>query len=195
MLIHSSKQPQKNYQNRSFKNQDLTGADFSFADIRGADFTGANLTGAKFNYVLAGLTKSQIIRLFIITVILSIIAGLAVFVAVDAPIRFFNSKLVATNHFSSAIFIFIQLVNIGLLVVTIRQGILEAIKYSSYLVLLVATILPILATLGAVPIITNTYFRRLGMSEAPDWIVWLLNELRMFRYIDSDALDLSLIHI
>ena len=62
MLTHSYKQPRKNYQGRSFKKKDLTNQDFSYADIRGADFTGANLTGAKFNYALAGLTKSQVIR-------------------------------------------------------------------------------------------------------------------------------------
>ena len=77
MLTHSYKQPRKNYQGRSFKEQDLTNQDFSYADIRGADFTGANLTGAKFNYALAGLTKSQIIIISIVTTILFLTAALA----------------------------------------------------------------------------------------------------------------------
>ncbi|WP_202221078.1 pentapeptide repeat-containing protein, partial [Okeania sp. KiyG1] len=181
MLIHTSTQPRKNYQGRSFKNRDLTGQDFSFADIRGADFTNANLTGAKFNYALAGLTKSQKIIIFIVTAILSITAGLAAYIAVHFSIRFLRSKLEEANHFGTAIFTFLEFVNIGLLVITIRQGIAETIKYLFYLLSLMVLTIPILALLGIREEKVHQYFSWLGFSEAPDSIVWLFGKLRMFR--------------
>ena len=181
MLIHSSKQPRKNYQDRSFKNQDLTGADFSFTDIRGADFTGANLTGANFNYALAGLTKFKVIRLFIIGAILFTTAGIAVVVAIDIPIRFLLPKSWEPNHFSTGVFIFIELVNIGLLVITIRQGIVETIKYFYYLVCFMVLTISLVARLGMREEKVDNIFRFFGISEAPDSIVWLFGKLRMFR--------------
>ncbi|NEQ37212.1 MAG: CHAT domain-containing protein [Okeania sp. SIO3I5] len=181
MLIHSSKQQLQNYQGRSFKNRDLTNQDFSYADIRGADFTGANLTNANFNYALAGLTKSQVIRLFIITAILSITAGLAADVAVAVPIKFLVPKSGEANHLGAAIFMFIEFVNIALLVATIRQQITETIKYLFYLFSLMILTFPILAALAMDEEKVDYYFRFFGISEAPDWVVWLSRQLGMFR--------------
>ena len=181
MLTHSSKQPRKNYQGRSFKNQDLTNQDFSYADIRGADFTGANLTGAKFNYALAGLTKSQIIIISIVTTILFITAGIAAFVAVQTPFKFIFPKSSEPDYFNVAILIFIGFVDIGLLIITIRQGIAETIKYLFYLVSLLILTIPIIASLGISEKKLNNIFRFFGVSEAPNWIVWLSGELKIFR--------------
>ncbi|MDJ0555845.1 MAG: pentapeptide repeat-containing protein [Microcoleaceae cyanobacterium MO_207.B10] len=210
MLIHSSKQPRKNYQGRSFKNQDLTNQDFSFADIRGADFTGANLTGANFNYALAGLTKSQVIRLFILTAILSIIAGIAATIAVDIPIDFVfkGEKLeelvgevveelkgkyiipnLATFLFNVVIFIFLEIVNIGLLVVTIRQGVQKAVAYLFSVIPLMILIIPTLTVLGMRPekfrqwySLFVKYLSFLGIPEnPPQQIVDLFSGLRAFR--------------
>ncbi|NEQ40412.1 MAG: CHAT domain-containing protein [Okeania sp. SIO3I5] len=181
MLTIPSKKPRKNYQGRSFKNRDLTNQDFSYADIRGADFTGANLTNAKFNYALAGLTKSQIIIIFIVTVILFVMAGISVYIAVDMPRRFLRSKLEGVNHFGLAIFTFIEFINIGLLVITIRQGIAEAIKSFFYLLSLMVLIIPILASFAIREKKLDNYFSWFGFSEAPDSIVWLFGKLRMFR--------------
>ncbi|NEQ37214.1 MAG: CHAT domain-containing protein [Okeania sp. SIO3I5] len=181
MLNHSSKQPRRNLQGRSFKNRDLTNQDFSFADIRGADFTGANLTNANFNYALAGLTKFQVIRLFIITVILFVTAGIAAVVALDVPARFLLPKLWKPNYLSSTVFIFIELFNIGLLVITIRQGIAETIKYFYYLLCLMILIIPLLSQLARREEKTRGIFNFFGISEAPDSIVWLLGKLRVFR--------------
>ncbi|MDE5082715.1 MAG: pentapeptide repeat-containing protein, partial [Trichodesmium sp. St18_bin1] len=180
MLTHSYKQPRKNYQGRSFKEQDLTNQDFSYADIRGADFTGANLTGAKFNYALAGLTKSQVIRLFIITAILSVTAGLSAFIAVYFPSNILR-KSNEINHLIAIIFISLEFVNIGLLVIIIIQGISKAIRYLFCLFSLFILIISILASLALREEKVNNYFRLLGVSEAPNWIVWLSGELRMFR--------------
>jgi Uncharacterized low-complexity proteins len=181
MLTHSSKQLRKNYQGRSFKNQDLTNQDFSYADIRGADFTGANLTGAKFNYALAGLTKSQIIIISIVTTILFITAGIAAFVAVQTPFKFIFPKSSEPDYFNVAILIFIGFVDIGLLIITIRQGIAETIKYLFYLVSLLILTIPIIAGLGISEKKLNNFFRFFGISEAPNWIVWLSGELKIFR--------------
>jgi uncharacterized protein YjbI with pentapeptide repeats len=181
MLTHSSKQPRKNYQGRSFKNQDLTNQDFSYADIRGADFTGANLTGAKFNYALAGLTKSQIIIISIVTTILFITAGIAAFVAVQTPFKFIFPKSSEPDYFNVAILIFIGFVDIGLLIITIRQGIAETIKYLFYLVSLLILTIPIIASLGISEKKLNNIFRFFGISEAPNWIFWLSGELKIFR--------------
>ena len=181
MLIHSSKQPRKNYQGRSFKNQDLTGEDFSFADIRGADFTGANLTGANFNYALAGLTKSQIIIISIVTAILFITAIIATFVAVYVPSHFFPYKSNEINPLVAAILMFRVFINIGLLVIVIRQGIGETIKYILYLVSIMILTIPILGGLGADEENVDELFRFFRFSEAPNWAVWLLGELTNFR--------------
>ncbi|NEP80631.1 MAG: pentapeptide repeat-containing protein, partial [Okeania sp. SIO3B3] len=202
MLIHSCKQPRRNLRGRSFKSQDLTNQDFSFADIRGADFTGANLTGAKFNYALAGLTKSQVIRLFIIGAILSIIAGIAATIAVDIPIDFvFEAEKVeglkdkyiipnlATFLFHVVIFLFIEIVNIGLLVVTIRQGVQKAIAYLFPIIPLMILIIPTLAILGIRPekfIKWYSFFVKylsfLGIPETPpQQVVDFFSGLRAFR--------------
>ena len=210
MLTHSSKQQRKNYQGRSFKNEDLTGQDFSFADIRGANFTGANLTGAKFNYALAGLTKSQVIRLFIITAILSIIAGIAATIVVDTPIDFVfeGEKLeelvgevieelkgkylipnLATFLFNVAIFMFLEIVNIGLLVVTIRQGFQKAIAYLFSVIPVMMLIIPTLTVLGMRPekfrqwySLFVKYLSFLGIPEnPPQQVVDFFSGLRAFR--------------
>ncbi|NES02498.1 MAG: pentapeptide repeat-containing protein, partial [Okeania sp. SIO2F4] len=109
MLNHSFQQPRRNLCGRSFKNQDLTGADFSFADIRGADFSGANLTETKFNYALAGLTKFQVIRIFILVVILSIVAAMSVYVAGYIPIKFIlNQTNQSIPIYISAVLLIVQ---------------------------------------------------------------------------------------
>jgi len=150
MLIHSSKQQRRNLQGRSFKNQDLTNQDFSFADIRGADFTGANLTGANFNYALAGLTKFQVIRIFILVVILSIVAAMAVYVASYIPIKFIlNQANQSIPIFISAVLLIVQEIgSIGLLIVTIRQGIQKAIGYLYPVISLMIITIPILPVFG-----------------------------------------------
>ncbi|MDY7005381.1 MAG: pentapeptide repeat-containing protein [Cyanobacteriota bacterium] len=210
MLINTSKQPRKNYQGRSFKNQDLTGEDFSFTDIRGADFSGANLTGAKFNYALAGLTKSQVIRLFIVVAILSIIAGIAATIAVDIPVDFVfeGEKLeelvgevveelkgkyiipsLATFLFNVAIFMFIEIVNIGLLIVTIRQGVQKAIAYLFSVIPLMILIIPTLAVLNIPPekfekwySFFVEYLSFLGIPETPpQQVVDFFSGLNTFR--------------
>ncbi len=189
MLIHSSKQPRKNYQGRSFKNQDLTNQDFSFADIRGADFTGANLTGANFNYALAGLTKSQVIRLFIITAILSIIAGIAAVVAVDIPTGFILPKpnYPIPIHAGAVVFIFIEFVNISILVITIRQSIQKTIGYLFSVIPLTMVIISILGVLGIGEenarewyALFRKFFSFLRITEA-QFVEWT-GKLRYFRF-------------
>ncbi|MGD1715921.1 pentapeptide repeat-containing protein [Dapis sp. BLCC M172] len=189
MLTYPSKQARKNYQGRSFKNQDLTNQDFSFADIRGADFTGANLTGAKFNYALAGLTKSQVIRLFIITVILSIIAGIAATVAVDIPTGFILPKPTKPIPIpiGAIIFIFIEFVNISILVITIRQSIQKTIGYLFSVVPLTMVIVSILGVLGIGEenarewyALFRKFFSFLGITEA-QFVEWT-GKLRYFRF-------------
>ncbi|NEQ40411.1 MAG: CHAT domain-containing protein [Okeania sp. SIO3I5] len=210
MLIHSSKQQRRNLQGRSFKNRDLTNQDFSFADIRGADFTGANLTNANFNYALAGLTKSQVIRLFIIGAILSIIAGAAASTAVDTPIDFvfegekledlvgevvaeLKGKKIIPNLaaflFNLAIFMFLEIVNIGLLVVTIRQGVQKAIAYLFPVIPLMMLIIPILALLHIPPekfiklySFLLEYLSFLGIPETPpQQVIDFFSGLNSFR--------------
>jgi len=210
MLIHSSKQQRKNYQGRSFKNKDLSGQDFSFADIRGADFTGANLTNANFNYALAGLRKSQVIRLFIVGAILSIIAGAAATLAVDTPIDFVfeGEKLeelvgevveelkgkyiipnLATFLFNVAIFMFLEIVNIGLLVVTIRQGVQKALAYLFSLIPLTLLIISTLTILHIPPekfvkwySFFVEYLSFLGIPETPpQQLVDFFSGLNSFR--------------
>ena len=181
MLTYPSKQQRRNLRGRSFKNQDLTNQDFSYTDIRGVDFTGANLTGANFNYALAGLTKSQIIIISIATAILFITAGIAAVTTVSTPFRFIHPKSGEASHLSVAIYMFIELVNIGLLVITIRQGIPEAIKYFFYLFSLMILTIPILSVLGVREEKVDNFFRFFGISEAPYWVVRLSGQLRMFR--------------
>ncbi|NEO57627.1 MAG: CHAT domain-containing protein [Okeania sp. SIO3B5] len=181
MLIHSSKQPRKNYQGRSFKNQDLRGVDFSYADIRGANFTGANLTNAKFNYALAGLTKTRIIIISIVTAILFITAGIAASMAVYVPSHFFRYKSDEINYIVAVIFTLRLFVNISLLVITIRKGISETIKYFFYLISLIILAIPILANLGMREERVDRVFRFFGISEAPDWVLSLTGKLRVFR--------------
>ncbi len=150
MLNHSFQQPRRNLCGRSFKNQDLRGADFSYANIRGADFSGANLTEAKFNYALAGLTKFQVIRIFILVVILSIVAAMSVYVAGYIPIKFIlNQTNQSIPIYISAVLLIVQkLGSIGLLVVTIRQGIQKAIGYLLPVISLMIITIPILAVFG-----------------------------------------------
>ena len=189
MLTHSYKQPRKNYQGRSFKEQDLTNQDFSYADIRGADFTGANLTGAKFNYALAGLTKSQVIRLFIITAILSITAGIAAVVAVDIPTGFLLPKPnePIPIHVGAIIFIFIEFVNITLLVITFGQSIQKVIGYLFSVIPLTMVIISILGVLGIGEenarewyALLGKFFSFLGITEAQ--FVEGTGKLRYFRF-------------
>lgn len=59
-----------------FRRKNLTGENFSNTDIRGVNFSNAILIGANFSNAKAGLSTSWIISLFILTLILSILAGL-----------------------------------------------------------------------------------------------------------------------
>ncbi|WP_237396222.1 pentapeptide repeat-containing protein [Okeania sp. KiyG1] len=190
MLIHTSTQPRKNYQGRSFKNRDLTGQDFSFADIRGADFTGANLTGAKFNYALAGLTKSQKIIIFIVTAILSITAGIAVVIAVYLPIDFLLPKPnePIPINVGAVIFIFLEFVNISILIITIRQSIQKIIGYLFSVIPIIMVIIYILG--GVLGIgeenarewyaLLGKFLSLLGITEA-QFVEWT-GKLRYFRF-------------
>ncbi len=188
MLNHSFQQPRRNLCGRSFKNQDLTGADFSFADIRGADFSGANLTEAKFNYTLAGLTKFQVIRIFILVVILSMVAAMAVYVAGYIPIKFILNQ---TNqsipiYISIAILIVQELGNIGFLVVTIRQGIQKAIGYLLPVISLMIITIPILTVFG------------ISEYRVIEWLIFLggcLSFLGIFVLIFSLSLAVALAEI
>jgi len=74
----------QNLQGRSFKGQDLTGANFSDADIRGADFSQATLKGANFSHAQAGLPLSSVIRLLLISLLLSALSGLILVLNISA---------------------------------------------------------------------------------------------------------------
>lgn len=74
----------QNLQGRSFKGQDLTGANFSDADIRGADFSQATLKGANFSHAQAGLPLSSVIRLLLISLLLSALSGFILALKISA---------------------------------------------------------------------------------------------------------------
>ncbi|NER04604.1 MAG: CHAT domain-containing protein, partial [Okeania sp. SIO3C4] len=80
-----------------------------------------------------------------------------------------------------ALFTFIQFINIGLLVIAIRQGIAETIKYLFYLLSLMVLTIPILAALAMREEKVHQYFSWFGVSEAPSWVVELSGKLTMFR--------------
>jgi uncharacterized protein YjbI with pentapeptide repeats len=60
---------------KSFKGQDLTGANFKGADIRGVNFKGAVLARADFSNAHAGLRPRSRFMWFIISLVLSFLAG------------------------------------------------------------------------------------------------------------------------
>jgi uncharacterized protein YjbI with pentapeptide repeats len=65
-----------NLKSKSFKGQDLSAINLASADIRGVDFAEACLINANLSQVKAGLSKSLMIRLFGVTVLLAFLAGL-----------------------------------------------------------------------------------------------------------------------
>ncbi len=185
MLIHSSKQQRKNYQSRSFKNQDLTGEDFSNADIREADFTGANLTGANFNYALAGLTKSQTRLIFLLVIILFLIAGVGAGGATVIPIRLISSKRsqVIPIQIGAVIFPLLEFINIGLLLIIVRQGIKKIWWHLFTLIILMITIAVIFASLGLDDEKIVNFFSFFGMTDTSSNTVIKLSEwMTDFRF-------------
>ncbi|OZH56129.1 hypothetical protein AFK68_00170, partial [Hydrocoleum sp. CS-953] len=185
MLIHSSKQPRRNLRGRSFKNQDLTGKDFSNADIRGADFTGANLTGANFNYALAGLTKSQTRLIFLLVIILFLIAGVGAGGATVIPIRLISSKRsqVIPIQIGAVIFPLLEFINIGLLVIIVRQGIKKIWWHLFSLIILMLTIAVIFASLGLDDEKIVNFFSFFGMTDTSSNTVIKLSEwMTDFRF-------------
>ncbi|NES68852.1 MAG: hypothetical protein F6K24_28310, partial [Okeania sp. SIO2D1] len=185
MLIHTSRQPRKNYQGRSFKNQDLTAQDFSFADIRGTDFTNANLTGAKFNYALAGLTKSQTRLIFILVVVLFLVAGVAAGSATIVPIRLISSKGSQKIPIQVGVIIFplLEFINIGLLVIIVRQGIKKIWGYLFTLIILMMLMAVIFASLGLDDKKIVNIFSFLGITNtSPNTVIKLSEWLTDFRF-------------
>lgn len=67
----------QNLRGRSFKGLDLTGANFSHTDIQGANFSHAILKEANFSYAQAGLKQGAVVSLFILSLILAALSGLA----------------------------------------------------------------------------------------------------------------------
>ncbi|WP_202221073.1 pentapeptide repeat-containing protein, partial [Okeania sp. KiyG1] len=190
MLIHTSTQPRKNYQGRSFKNRDLTGQDFSFADIRGADFTGANLTGAKFNYTLAGLTKSQKIRhIYCYSYPIYNCRYSSNYCCLIFPqvFSFLNQHDPIPIPVGAVIFIFLEFVNISILIITIRQSIQKIIGYLFSVIPIIMVIISILAALGIGEenarewyTLLGKFLSFLGITEA-QFVVWT-GKLRYFRF-------------
>ena len=185
MLINTSKQPRRNLQNRSFKNQDLTNQDFSSADIRGADFSGANLTGAKFNYALAGLTKSQTRLIFILVVFLFLAAGTAAGGATVIPIRLISSKVTQKFPIQIGVFIFplLEFINIGLLVIIVRQGIKKTWWYLFTLIILMMLIAVIFSFLGISEKSLERYLSFLRITnKLPSTVIKLSEWFKDFRF-------------
>ncbi|NEQ77750.1 MAG: CHAT domain-containing protein [Okeania sp. SIO2C9] len=185
MLTYPSKQQRKNYQGRSFKNQDLTGQDFSFADIRGTDFTNANLTAANFNYALAGLTKSQTRLIFILIVILFLVAGVAAGGATIVPIRLISSKTTQKFPIQIGVFMFplLEFINIGLLVIIVRQGIKKIWGYLFTLIILIMLMAVIFASLGLDDKKIVNIFSFLGITNtSPNTVIKLSEWLTDFRF-------------
>lgn len=108
----------QNLQGRSFKDQNLTGANFSKADIRGANFTDAILKDADFTGAKAGLQRIWLIRLLIISYLMSAI--LAVFSILIGSFlqQFFYAK--SSENFFAGIISLVILT--AFYILTIRKG-------------------------------------------------------------------------
>ncbi|NES03901.1 MAG: pentapeptide repeat-containing protein [Okeania sp. SIO2F4] len=174
----------RNLRGRSFKNQDLSHEDFSYSDIRGTNFTNANLTGANFSYALAGLTKSRKIILSILIFLLSLTSAFATFTAVYIPLKFIVPK--TTNpipiHIGLFIFLLLELINIGLLLVTIRQGIKKALAYLFSAIPLMMFIIPGLAAFAMSEKNLSKGFKFLGIDRPPSpEVIEFSHQLKAFR--------------
>ncbi|NES07382.1 MAG: CHAT domain-containing protein, partial [Okeania sp. SIO2F4] len=134
--------------------------------------------------------------------ILCIIYVFGTTIAVDTPIDFvFEGEKVeglkdkfiipnlATFLFNVVIFLFLEIVNIGLLVVTIRQGVQKAIAYLFSVIPLMMLIIPTLTVLGMRPekfrqwySLFVKYLSFLGIPEnPPQQVVDFFSGLRAFR--------------
>ncbi|NEO58599.1 MAG: DUF4351 domain-containing protein [Okeania sp. SIO3B5] len=174
----------KNLRGRSFQNQDLSHEDFCYSDIRGANFTNANLTGANFNYALAGLTKAQKIILSILIFFLCTTSVSATITAVYIPLKFIIPK--PSNpipiHIGSLIFLLLEFINIGILLVTIRQGIKKALVYIFSGAPLMIFIVPVLTTFAMSEKNLSKLFSFLGINRPPSpEIIEFSFQLKAFR--------------
>ncbi|NEP80532.1 MAG: pentapeptide repeat-containing protein, partial [Okeania sp. SIO3B3] len=174
----------RNLRGRSFKNQDLSHEDFSYSDIRGTNFTNANLTGANFSYALAGFTKAQKIILSILIFFLSTTSVFATFTAVYIPLKFLIPK--PSNpipiYIGFLIFLLLELINIGILLVTIRQGIKKTLAYLFSGIPLMIFIIPALAAFAMSEKNLSKWFNFLGINQPPSpGIIELSKELKAFR--------------
>ena len=174
----------RNLQGRSFKNKDLSNEDFSYSDIRGANFTNANLTGANFSYALAGLTKTRKIILSLLILFLSITSAIATFTAGYIPLKFIIPKPnnLIPIHIGLFIFLLLELINIGLLFVTIRQGIKKALTYLFSGIPLIMFIIPGLTIFAMSEKNLSKWLKFLGINQPPSpEIIELSKELKSFR--------------
>ena len=174
----------RNLRGRSFKNQDLSHEDFSYSDIRGANFANANLTGANFSYALAGLTKARKIILSILIFFLVTTSIFATFVAVYIPLKFAIPKI--TNpipiQIGFLIFLLLELINICLLLITIRQGIKKALAYLFSGIPLMMFIIPGLTIFAMSEKNLSKWFKFLGIDRPPSpEIIELSEQLKAFR--------------
>ena len=116
-----------NLRGQSFQGKDLSGADFSEADIRGTNFRGAILQGANFSQVKAGLQRRWVVFLTVVSLALSLIAGLLALI----PGLFINYILnfdTNLNHFEQVIIISTCFLVLGVQIfITIRQGLIAGL--------------------------------------------------------------------
>ncbi len=68
--------PRVNLRGADLRGKNLAAANFSHADIRGANFRDAILVGANFHNAKAGLPIFWVIGLVVLSLILSLFAGL-----------------------------------------------------------------------------------------------------------------------
>lgn len=101
-------------QDSDFRGKNLTGKDFSNTDIRGVNFSNAILIGANFSNTKAGLSTFWIISLFILTIILSLLAGL-----ISGYSGAFISDLLNNNSKSFFLFGNISLLILGIFLIII----------------------------------------------------------------------------
>jgi Pentapeptide repeats (8 copies) len=88
--------------NKSFRGQNLSGHNFTGADVSGVDFTGTTLKNADFTDAKAGLPKLFLIRLLLITILLSFLSGFIAAYAGAVLGNLFNT--INSNNLSIGIF-------------------------------------------------------------------------------------------